>query len=123
MSEVAPAMKKIVLVVFLLAAAAAGYYYYPRWNGQKPPDNGLKLSGNIEAHEATLSFKVPGRIVKLPIEEGQWLDHPSFGRGPASNGLGGLSGRRAALFAHGAGDTGGQTLRTNVTARSATIFR
>ena len=29
------------------------------------------LSGNIEAHESLVGFKVPGRIVELPIEEGQ----------------------------------------------------
>src|SRR5205807_9055228 len=29
------------------------------------------LSGNIEAHESLVSFKVPGRIIELPVEEGQ----------------------------------------------------
>jgi HlyD family secretion protein len=33
----------------------------------------LRLSGNIEAHESVVSFKVPGRIVELPIEEGQYV--------------------------------------------------
>jgi HlyD family secretion protein len=64
-------MKKIVVLVLLLAAAAASYYYYPRWNGQIPPDNRLKISGNIEAHESLVSFRVQGRIVELPVEEGQ----------------------------------------------------
>jgi HlyD family secretion protein len=64
-------MKKTVFIVLLAAAAAGGYYYFPLWNGQKPPDNTLKISGNIEAHESVVSFKVPGRIVELPVEEGQ----------------------------------------------------
>lgn len=29
------------------------------------------MSGNIEAHESLVSFKVQGRIVELPVEEGQ----------------------------------------------------
>ncbi len=34
----------------------------------------LKLSGNIETHESVVGFKVPGRIVELPVEEGQWVE-------------------------------------------------
>lgn len=65
-------MKRIV-VLLLLGAAAAAYYYYPRWNAQKLPDNTLKISGNIEAHESLVSFRVQGRIVELPVEEGQFV--------------------------------------------------
>ena len=36
--------------------------------------NQLTLSGNIEAHESLVSFKVPGRIVDLPVEEGQQVE-------------------------------------------------
>jgi HlyD family secretion protein len=64
-------MKKVITVLLLLAAGAAGYYYFPRWNGQAPPDNRLKISGNIEAHESMVSFRVQGRIIDLPVEEGQ----------------------------------------------------
>ena len=35
------------------------------------PANQLTLSGNIEAHESLVSFKVAGRITELPVEEGQ----------------------------------------------------
>jgi HlyD family secretion protein len=39
---------------------------------KKPaPTNQLTLSGNIEAHESLISFKVQGRIFELPVEEGQ----------------------------------------------------
>jgi HlyD family secretion protein len=31
----------------------------------------MKLSGNIETHESLVGFKVSGRIVDLPVEEGQ----------------------------------------------------
>ena len=65
-------MKKIIPIVILLAAAvAAGMYYYPRLTQKAAPVNQLTLSGNIEAHESLVGFKVPGRIVELPVEEGQ----------------------------------------------------
>jgi HlyD family secretion protein len=65
-------MKRIIPVVILLAVAiAAGVYFYPRLFSKPAPANQLTLSGNIEAHESLVGFKVPGRIVGLPIEEGQ----------------------------------------------------
>jgi len=65
-------MKKIIPIVILLAVAvAAGVYYYPRLTQKTAPVNQLTLSGNIEAHESLVGFKVPGRIVELPVEEGQ----------------------------------------------------
>jgi HlyD family secretion protein len=66
------AMKRIIPIVILLAAAlAAGIYYYPQLAHKTAPVTRLTLSGNIEAHESLVGFKVPGRIVELPVEEGQ----------------------------------------------------
>ncbi len=65
-------MKRSLPILILLAAAVAGAaYFYPRFTTKTEPQNQLTLSGNIEAHESLVSFKVPGRIVDLPIEEGQ----------------------------------------------------
>jgi HlyD family secretion protein len=66
------AMKRMIPVVILLAAAiAASVYYYQRLMDKPAPVNQLTLSGNIEAHESLVGFKAPGRIVELPVEEGQ----------------------------------------------------
>ena len=68
-------MKRRLSVLVLIAAAiAAGAYFYPRITKKAKPENQLTLSGNIEAHESLISFKVPGRIIDLPVEEGQWVD-------------------------------------------------
>ena len=65
-------MKRLIPVVILLAAAvAARIYFYPRLTRKPTPVTELALSGNIEAHESLVSFKVQGRIVELPVEEGQ----------------------------------------------------
>ena len=68
-------MKRAIIVPILLAAAiAAGIYFYPRLTRKPASVNQLTLSGNIEAHESLVSFKVPGRIVELPVEEGQQVE-------------------------------------------------
>jgi HlyD family secretion protein len=68
-------MKRFVPVLVLLAVViAAGVYFYPRLPKKTEPENQLTLSGNIEAHESLLSFKVQGRIIDLPVEEGQSVE-------------------------------------------------
>ena len=67
--------KRLLLFLIILAAAiAAGIRFYPRLVAEPPPDDTLLVSGNIEAHESLLGFKVQGRIVELPVEEGQWVE-------------------------------------------------
>jgi HlyD family secretion protein len=69
------AMKRLIPVVILLAAAvAAGVYFYPRLKKKAVPANEITLSGNIEAHESLVSFKVQGRVIELPVEEGQQVE-------------------------------------------------
>ena len=68
-------MKRAIPVVILLAVAVAvGVYLYPRLIKKPEPANQLTLSGNIETHESLVSFKAQGRIVELPIEEGQQVE-------------------------------------------------
>ncbi|MGA8043397.1 MAG: efflux RND transporter periplasmic adaptor subunit [Terracidiphilus sp.] len=68
-------MKRILRVVVLLAIAAAAIIYFYRRNHEKPAAaHVVTLSGNIEAHESLVSFRVQGRIVELPVEEGQQVE-------------------------------------------------
>ena len=68
-------MKRRIPVLILSAAViAAGIYFYPRLTQKKAPENQITLSGNIEAHESLVSFKVQGRIIDLPVEEGQSVE-------------------------------------------------
>ncbi len=68
--------RRIAVLVMAGAVAVCAYFFYfrPRWIDEKSQPNLLYLSGNIEAHESTVGFKVSGRIVDLPIEEGQWVE-------------------------------------------------
>ncbi len=65
---------RIPLLILLAAAIAAGVYFYPRLTRKAEPANQIVLSGNIEAHESLVSFKVQGRIVDLPVEEGESVE-------------------------------------------------
>lgn len=65
--------KRLPLLIVLAAVIAAVIYFFPRWTAKPGLSGKLMLSGNIEAHESLVSFKVTGRIIELPIEEGQWV--------------------------------------------------
>ncbi len=68
-------MKRLIPILILLAVAiAVGIYLYPRLMRKPAATNELTLSGNIEAHESLVGFKVVGRIIDLPIEEGQQVE-------------------------------------------------
>jgi len=64
-------MKRLIPILLLLIAAGVTVYFNPQWFHKSVAVSEMKLSGNIEAHESLVGFKVPGRIVDLPIEEGQ----------------------------------------------------
>lgn len=64
-------MKRAFLIILAVAIAAfAGWRLYQTWLADRYSANELKLSGNIEAHESLVSFKVMGRIIDLPVDEG-----------------------------------------------------
>lgn len=60
-------MKKILIpVVVVIVAAALAWRFW----GNGDEDGILRLSGNIELTEVTISFKTPGRLVELAVDEG-----------------------------------------------------
>jgi len=64
-------MRRLILILLVVAIAATLVIrFYPQWFGRRSAENELKLSGNIEAHESLVSFKVQGRIIDLPVDEG-----------------------------------------------------
>src|ERR1017187_8941458 len=66
-------MKRVIPLFVLFAIAGAVVYFHPQWYRRPTAENVLKLSGNIEAHESLVSFKVTGRVIALPVEEGMTL--------------------------------------------------
>src|SRR5512141_73066 len=69
--------RRVPILIVLAALVAAAIYYYPRFTRKSKSENDLILSGNIEAHESLVGFKVQGRIIELPVEEGQQVEQDS----------------------------------------------
>lgn len=65
--------RRILILVVAVAGIAPAVYFYRRSKGAEPT-NQITLSGNIEAHESLVGFKVQGRIIELPVEEGQQVE-------------------------------------------------
>lgn len=61
-----PRIVIVVVAVGLLVSAPALW----RW-WQRPPEGILVASGTIEATEVLASFKIPGRVIQRPVDEGQ----------------------------------------------------
>jgi len=66
-------MRRILLIV-IIAVVIAGllYYLFPR--DKKEGSDFIKVSGNIEATEVDVGFKISGRIVSRFFGEGDWVD-------------------------------------------------
>jgi HlyD family secretion protein len=67
-------MKRILLIV-IIAVIIAGLLYYFFTQDKKEGNEFIKVSGNIETTEVNVGFKVPGRIVSLSVQEGDWVEN------------------------------------------------
>jgi HlyD family secretion protein len=66
-------MKRFILPIVLLiaVAAGAGYYIYGRLHPANT--NTLSVSGNLELTQVDISFKVPGKLIQLNVDEGVYV--------------------------------------------------
>jgi len=65
--------RKVVLpIVLLIVAGAAGAVYLTDWLHPKPTGM-LTVSGNLELTQVDISFKVPGKLVQLNVDEGDYV--------------------------------------------------
>ncbi len=63
--------KRIFIILFVVAAGTAGYLWYT--GAFKPKSNGLAVSGNLELTQVDMSFKIAGRLIERPVDEGTWV--------------------------------------------------
>lgn len=59
--------KKIVIPAILLLGAAAGLLWYR--HAAREAQNGV-LYGNVDIREASLAFRVAGRVLEVRVDEG-----------------------------------------------------
>lgn len=61
--------KRLIIILFLVVFVGIGALVYLRQHRTQTKD--LYYSGTIEAKQAELAFQVNGRVVDLPVDEGQ----------------------------------------------------
>ena len=66
-----PVRQRILVVGALVILVIAGALGWSRWS--REPASVLRASGTIEATEVSVSFKIPGRVIERPVEEGDRL--------------------------------------------------
>ncbi|HUA20659.1 MAG TPA: HlyD family efflux transporter periplasmic adaptor subunit [Bryobacteraceae bacterium] len=65
--------RKIVIPIVLVAiAATAAAVYLPDWLHPKATGT-LSVSGNLELTQVDISFKVPGKMIQLNVDEGDFV--------------------------------------------------
>lgn len=60
--------KRKLIIPIVVAVAAGGAWWF--WKAHNGDPNVIRLSGNIELTQANLSFKYPGRLMELLVDEG-----------------------------------------------------
>jgi len=67
-------MKRWVFFFFFIVIFAGGLVFYLFVKDKGDGDSSIKVSGNIEATEVDVGFKLSGRIVQLYVQEGDWVE-------------------------------------------------
>lgn len=62
--------KRIFIIIPVLVIVAGAALFYQFWQSQNHQGARIPVSGNIEATTVDVSFKIPGKIEKLLVEEG-----------------------------------------------------
>ncbi len=63
---------RLLAVAVILLAGGGGTYWYLRVHRAKP-DGEIRVSGNIEATEAEVAFKIAGRVQERLVDEGMMV--------------------------------------------------
>lgn len=61
---------KIIIPVLLIVLIAAGITYFFVYYRPNHAENGIRSSGHVEVTEVDMSFRIPGHIARLLVQEG-----------------------------------------------------
>ena len=65
--------KRIFIVIPAVLVVAALIFYFRFWQNRNNQGARIPISGNIEATTVDVSFKIPGKIEQLLVEEGDFV--------------------------------------------------
>lgn len=71
-------MKRLLVVVVMLLLAAAFYYFYRDQLFPETNPSHLNLYGNVDIRQVDLGFRVSGRVVTMPYQEGDLVPQGSL---------------------------------------------
>lgn len=68
-------MKRLLIFFLLIATTAIVlYHYYPDWFRKPENPSELTLYGNVDIRQVDLGFRVSGRVVTMPFQEGDLVE-------------------------------------------------
>jgi HlyD family secretion protein len=70
-------MRRIILIILFLMFAGAGLYYVFFERASKVKDS-LVLYGNVDVRQVNLGFRVMGRVIDMPWQEGDFVKQGGF---------------------------------------------
>lgn len=62
--------RRVILIAAVVVAVVAGGVYYWKQRAANDPQAAFTMWGNVDVHQVELAFRVPGRIAKLDVDEG-----------------------------------------------------
>ena len=65
--------KRAFIIIPAVLIVAAVIFYYQFWQNRNNQGTRIPISGNIEATTVDVSYKIPGKIEKLLVEEGDFV--------------------------------------------------
>lgn len=65
-------IKKFFILLLIVGVGGLLYNFYIR--DKKKEEHVLRVSGNIEAQEVNIGFKISGKITSLTVQEGDWVE-------------------------------------------------
>ncbi|MGB9629032.1 MAG: efflux RND transporter periplasmic adaptor subunit [Thermodesulfobacteriota bacterium] len=66
-------MKKWIFMILVISMGIGFILYF--FNQKKETEYSfIRVSGNIETTEVNVGFKISGRIISLPVQEGDWVE-------------------------------------------------
>lgn len=62
--------KRLLILLLLIFLAAVAYRFYPSWISSPVNRQALILYGNVDIRQVDLGFRVSGRVISMPFQEG-----------------------------------------------------
>ncbi len=70
--------KQLMILVLLILLGIFAYQYGPTWFSKPLNNQTLTLYGNVDIRQVDLGFRVSGRVLTMPFQEGDFVEKGSL---------------------------------------------